>query len=124
VDDTAVVEELLRAIRARDLERIGACFAPEARLRVLTPRDLREANGPEEIGARFRAWFSLEPFSVIDGDVVQIADRVRLRYRFHGRDAVKGWQENEHTAYATVVDGRIAALNLTCSGFRPAEPPS
>ena len=50
------------------------------------------------------------------------ADRARLRYRFRGRDPAKGWQENEHTAYATVVDGRVTALNLTCAGFRPAEP--
>lgn len=124
MDDTSVVEALLRAIEARDTERIAACFAPDAKLRVLTPRELRELAGPAEIEARFRAWLSLEPFTVTDGDVVQVADRVRLRYRFHGRDAEKGWQENEHTGYATVVDGRIAALNVTCSGFRPMEPPS
>ncbi|MCZ7589311.1 MAG: nuclear transport factor 2 family protein [Gaiella sp.] len=121
--DTAVVEELLAAIRDRDLDRIAACFAPGARLRALTPRELRVENGPEEILARYRGWLALDAFVVTDGDVVPIADRVRLRYRFHGRDPVKGWQENEHTAYAVVVDGRIAALNLSCAGFRPAEPP-
>lgn len=121
--DTAIVEELLRAIEARDLGRIAACFTPDSRLRALTPRELREENGPEAIVGRYRAWLALEPLEVTDGDVVQIADRVRLRYRFHGRDPVKGWQENEHTAYATVVDGRIAALNLSCAGFRPSEPP-
>jgi hypothetical protein len=57
----------------------------------------------------------------VSGDVTPIADRVRLRYRFRGRDPVKGRQENEHTAYATVERGRVAALNLSCAGFRPAE---
>jgi ketosteroid isomerase-like protein len=124
VHDTVVVEELYRAIGARDLERIAACFARDAKLRALTPHELREADGPDAVAARYRAWLaSLEPFAVTEGEVVPIADRVRLRYRFHGHDAVKGWQENEHTAYATVVDGRIAALNLSCAGFRPAEPP-
>ena len=121
--DTDVVDQLLAAIRARDLEQLATCFAPHAKLRALTPHELREENGPEQIVGRYRAWLaSLEPFAVTDADVVQIADRVRLRYRFHGRDPVKGWQVNEHTAYAAVVDGRIVTLNLSCAGFRPAEP--
>lgn len=122
--DTDVVGKLFAAIEARDLQRLAACFAPEAKLRALTPHELREECGPDDIAGRYRAWLgSLEPFAVTDGDVVQIADRVRLRYRFRGRDPAKGWQENEHTAYAAVADGLIVALNLSCAGFRPAEPP-
>jgi hypothetical protein len=124
VDDTAVVRELLGGIGARDRDRIGACFAPGAKLRALTPHRLREEVGPDLIAARYSSWLDeLESFAVTSSDVEQVADRVRLRYRFHGRDPAKGWQENEHTAYAAVVDGRIAALNLSCAGFRPAEPP-
>ncbi len=121
--DTGVVEELLDAIGSRDRARIAACFAPDARLRALTPHRLREEDGPDAIAGQYGYWLDpLEAFEVIAGDVLPIADRVRLRYRFRGRDPVKGWQENEHTAYARVVDGRVAALDLTCAGFRPAEP--
>jgi hypothetical protein len=124
VDETAVVWELLEAIRARDVDRIAACFAPDARLRALTPRELRELDGPDAIADRYRRWLEpLESFDVVSGDVEPIADRIRLRYRFRGRDRVKGWQENEHTAYATVTKGRVEALNLSCAGFRPSEPP-
>lgn len=124
MDDTAIVEELRAAIVARDFDRIAACFAPEAVMRVLTPRSLREESGPAAIAERYRAWVgSFEGFAVTSSDVEQVADRVRLRYRFHGRDPEKGWQENEHSAYATVDDGRIAALNVSCAGFRPVEPP-
>jgi hypothetical protein len=124
VDDTAVVWELLEAIRARDVGRIAACFAPDARLRALTPHELRELDGPDAIAHRYRRWLEpLESFDVVSGDVEPIADRIRLRYRFRGRDRVKGWQENEHTAYATVTKGRVEALNLSCAGFRPSEPP-
>jgi ketosteroid isomerase-like protein len=124
VDDTAVVSELLGAIAARDRARLMACLAPDARLRALTPHRLREELGPDLIAGRYSSWLdALEEFAVTSSDVEQVADRVRLRYRFRGRDPAKGWQENEHTAYATVVDGRIAALNLSCAGFRPAEPP-
>lgn len=124
MDDTAVVGELLEAIRARDTGRIAACFTTDARLRALTPHELRELVGPDAIADRYRRWLEpLESFALVSGDVEPVADRVRLRYRFRGRDPVKGWQENEHTAYAAVVEGRVAMLNLSCAGFRPSEPP-
>jgi hypothetical protein len=119
----AIVEELLAAIGARDRARIAACFASDAKLRALTPHRLRELDGPEAIAAQYGYWLDpLESFALLSGDVTAIADRARLRYRFRGHDPAKGWQENEHTAYAAVEKGRVAALNLTCAGFRPAEP--
>lgn len=121
--ETAIVEELLAAIGARDRARIAACFAPDAKLRALTPHRLREVDGAEAIAGQYDYWLEpLESFALVSGDVTAIADRARLRYRFRGRDPVKGWQENEHTAYATVEEGRVAALNLSCAGFRPSEP--
>ena len=120
--DTVVVEELLAAIGGRNGARIAACFASDAKLRALTPHRLRELDGPEAIAGQYRYWLEpLESFVLVAGDVTPIADRARLRYRFRGRDPVKGWQENEHTAYATVESGRVTALNLACAGFRPAE---
>lgn len=121
----SVVSELLGGIAARDRDRIAACFAPDAQLRALTPHQLRERTGPDAIAERYACWLDpLERFEVTSSDVERIADRVRLRYRFRGRDPAKGWQENEHTAYAAVLEGRIVALNLSCAGFRPSEPPS
>ena len=122
--ETAVVEELLDAIGARDRARIAACFAPAAKLRALTPHQVRVLDGPKAIAGQYGYWLdTLESFVLVSGDVTAIADRARLRYRFYGRDPAKGWQENEHTAYATVENGLVAALNLTCAGFRPSELP-
>ena len=122
--DTAVVEELLAAIGALDGAGIASCFASDAKLLALTPHRLRELAGPDAIAGQYGYWLDpLESFALLLGDVTTIADRVRLRYRFRGRDPAKGWQENEHTAYATVEEGRVAALNLTCAGFRPSELP-
>lgn len=115
---------LLEGIAARDGDAIAACFAPAAQLRALTPHLLREESGPEAIAARYLAWLrSLEPFELLATDTERVADRIRIRYRFRGVDAAKGPQENEHTAYAAVEEGRIVALNLTCAGFRPAGAP-
>lgn len=120
----AAGRRLLAAIRACDYGAIADSFAPEASFRVLTPGPLRTFTGPEEAAGRFRFW--LEPLAdleFLEGDVEVVADRVRVRYRFRGRDPAKGWQLNEHTGYAQVEAGKIVALNLTCSGFRPAAPP-
>lgn len=122
--EEAPCRALLAAIAARDGDAIGACFAPDAVLRALTPHQLRELEGRAAIVERYLAWLlSLEPYELLAADTEQVADRVRLRYRFRGVDPVKGPQENEHTAYAAVEDGRITALNLCCAGFRPAGAP-
>lgn len=117
-------ERLLGAIAARDYDRIAACFAQDASFRVLTPGPLRELDGHDEAAERYRAWLdALEGYEVLEGDAVAIADRVRVRYRFRGRDPEKGWQLNEHTGYAAVRDGEIRTLILTCAGFRPTPAP-
>jgi hypothetical protein len=119
---TATATRLLEAVRERDEHGAAACFATDARLRVLTPRALREEEGREAIAARYRSWLgSLEGYRLLSADVEWIADRVRIRYRFLGRDPEKGWQENEHTGYAQIEDGLIVALNVSCAGFRPSE---
>ena len=118
---TAVAIRLLAAICDRDESEVEACFAPEARLRVLTPKSLREEDGASAIAGRYGAWLgTLEDYRLLAADAEWVADRIRIRYRFLGRDPKKGWQENEHTAYAEVVDGLIVALNVSCAGFRPS----
>ncbi len=115
---------LLDAIAARDFRRIGECFAAGASLRVLTPGPLRELEGVEGVVDRYRFWLEpLEGFELLEGDVEEIADRVRIRYRFRGLNPEKGWQLNEHTGYGTVENGQLTALNITCTGFRPTETP-
>lgn len=120
--ENSIAATLLAGIAARDYGAIEACFAPDAHLRALTPHQLRELVGSGPITRQYRFW--LEPlgdFSVISSSATPIADRIRVRYRFVGVDPEHGAQENEHTAYAELAGGLIAALNLTCAGFRPAE---
>lgn len=52
-----------------------------------------------------------------------LADRLHLRYRIHGREDGE-WFLVEQQAYATLGPDGIRFLNLVCSGFRPAPPPS
>jgi len=118
-------EELLAGIAARDYARIAACFADDAGFHVLTPKpQLRDHASSEEAAERYRFWLeSFDEYELLEGDVVEIADRIRIRYLFRGLDPEHGWQLNEHTGYARVEDGRILLLTLTCTGFRPTPGP-
>lgn len=120
-----VARRLVEAIGRRDYDGIAGCFAPDAEMRVLTPRQLREHSGPAEAVDRFRTWFGeTEGFELLDSDVEQVADRVRIRWHTRGRDPEQGWQENDHTGYAALdADGLIVALNISCAGFRPSSAP-
>jgi hypothetical protein len=120
----ATGRKLLDAIARRDYDRIRECFAEQVRFDVLTPHELREHATAAEAGERYRFWLDrLEEYELLESDVEEIADRVRVRYRFRGRDPEKGWQLNEHTGYGTVVDDRFVALKVTCTGFRPTPAP-
>ena len=121
----AAGERLLSAIAARDYASVERCFAPNARFEVLTPHELRSHRSAEEAAARYRYWLQpLDEFTVLESDAVPIADRVRIRYRFRGRDERGGWQLNEHTGYAAVEDGLIVSMTVTCAGFRPTPAPA
>lgn len=123
-ESTPVAERLLDAIAARDFEAIAKCFADDARFEVLTPHRLRSHATATAAAERYRYWLArLADFEVVDRDTLTIADRVRVRYLFRGRDPELGWQLNEHTGYAAVEQGRIASMTLTCAGFRPTSAP-
>jgi SnoaL-like domain len=120
-----IAERLLDAVTARDYGAIETCFADNATFDVLTPHRLREHRSAAEATERYRAWLEpLERFEVLERDAVAIADRVRIRYLFRGRDPRSGWQLNEHTGYAVVQHGRIASMTVTCAGFRPIPEPT
>jgi SnoaL-like domain len=124
-EQVATGERLLSAIAVRDYEAIERSFAPDARFEVLTPHELRSHTSAGEAADRYRYWLErLEGFTVLERDAVAVADRVRIRYRFRGRDPHGGWQLNEHTGYATVESGRIVSMTLTCAGFRPTRAPA
>jgi hypothetical protein len=116
------VERFLRALEARDYERLAECFTPTAKLRALVPSALREAEGPEAIVARFRIWIDdLAGYELLAADSEPVLGREHMRYRFRGVDPEDGLTESEQHGYAMVEDGRISALNLVCSGFQPLD---
>jgi TusA-related sulfurtransferase len=99
---------------------IVATLAPEIRLRHLIPRGPREVWGATRAADVFLGWFGdvgeLEVLSLL---VAPIADRTSVRYRVRLRRA-GGWEVVEQQLFLDLDErGRIAAIDLLCSGFRP-----
>jgi SnoaL-like domain len=115
-----VVERFLRSLETRDYDALADCFADASMLRALVPTRVREEQGAEAIAARFRFWLDeYEDYQVVDSDVERFADHEQLHYRIRAVDPEDGPGVLEQRGYAIVDDGRIATLNVVCSGFRP-----
>ena len=120
-EDVALAYRLVEAIGVRDYDAIGRLLAPGARLRALVPHALREDEGSEAVVARLRSWWDeIRDFELLESEVEEMADRLRVRYRVACSGGEDGPSLLEQTAYLTVEDDRIAVVNLVCSGFRPA----
>ena len=116
---------LIDSIAAQEFDAIAGLLAEDARLRALVPARLREEEGRDDVVARLRFWFGdTEALELLESDVEELAGRVRFRYRLRGREAERGWVVQEQSGYVDVVGGRIAAIDLVCSGDRPIDPPA
>jgi len=124
VNATGVAERLVEAIAARDVGGIVGSLSPDVRFRYLIPSGPGETMGRAAVATRFLQWFGdadvLEVKSVL---VEPLADRTSARYRFLLREQ-EGWEVIEQQTYLDVdEDGRVAGIDLLCSGFRPTGDP-
>lgn len=117
-------KRLVEAIAARDFEAIAGTLAHDTRFRYLIPPGASQIVGAAEAAAKFVQWFGdADVLTVQSVRVEPLADRISARYRFllRGRE---GWEVIEQQMYLSVdQDGRIAVIDLLCSGFRPAGGP-
>lgn len=123
-DRPDAAKRLVEAIAARDFEAIAGALAPDARFRYLIPPGPGQVVGATAAAAKVLQWFG-------DADVLQVqstrveplADRISARYRFLLPER-EGYEVIEQQMYLDVdEDGRIAAIDLLCSGFRPTHEP-
>jgi TusA-related sulfurtransferase len=116
----AMVRRLVEAVMSNDRNAVVASLAPAVRFRHLVPRGPREVWGAAETADAFLGWFGdaheLEIQSLL---VEPVADRTSVRYRVRLRRA-GGWEVIEQQQFLDMDEaGRIAAIDLLCSGFRP-----
>ena len=123
VPQFAVAGSFLESLAAQDFARLGGVLAAGVQLRALLPGGLREWTGADVVAGRFAGWFDdTEGFELVEAVVGEVGGRLHLgwRLRLRAERLGPGWFDVEQQAYAdTGVGGRIARLDLLCSGYRP-----
>lgn len=113
------------AVAAKDHTRIREIIHPEIDFWAMTPEDIWDASGPDEIVGVLKEWFGeqdrIEAIELLDGDAFADRERVGYRLRVARPD---GEYLIEHQAYLSERDGQIGWLRILCSGFRPAGQPT
>jgi hypothetical protein len=119
----AVARSFLGGLAAQDFSQLRGALAADARLRALLPAGLREWAGAGMIADRFAGWFGdTEDFDLVGVTIGEVGGRLHLRWRLRLRAERlgTGWFTVEQHAYAdTDETGRIARLDLLCTGYRP-----
>jgi SnoaL-like domain len=111
--------ELVAALASRDFPRLAATLAPDVRLRALIPPGPVEASG-DGAAAKFSAWFGdAEELQLVRSERETIADRLHVSYRLRVKRPDDGWKVVEQHLICALEGGRISALDLLCTGFRP-----
>jgi hypothetical protein len=123
VPQFALAGSFLEGLAAQDFARLGNALTADVRLRALLPGGLREWAGAEAIADRFARWFGdTEDFELVNATIGEVGGRLHLHWRLRLRAARlgAGWFTVEQHAYADTGDGgRIARLDLLCTGYRP-----
>jgi hypothetical protein len=123
VPESVPAGSFLEGLAAQDFARLGGALTAGVRLRALLPGGLREWAGAEAIADRFARWFGdTEDFELVEATVGEVGGRLHLhwRLRLRAERLGAGWFTVEQQAYADTDDsGRIARLDLLCTGYRP-----
>jgi hypothetical protein len=119
----ASARSFIEGLAAQDFAQLRGALAAGACLRALLPSGLWEWTGAEAIAHRFARWFGgTEDFEFIEGGVGEVGGRLHLHWqlRLRAERLGPGWFTVEQQAYAdTDESGRIAGLDLLCTGYRP-----
>ena len=120
--ENSAAGRLVAAVATRDVEAITETLAVDVRFRYLIPPGPGEVAGAAVVAAKFLEWFGdVGVLNVSSSLVEPIADRISIRYRFQ-IPAGQVSEVIEQEAYLDLdEDGRIASIDLLCSGFRPAD---
>jgi hypothetical protein len=121
MQDHPAAAALAADVARRDPQRLSAALTETVRLRALLPGGPIEARGRENVAAFLCALFAdFDVVEVVDSAGEAVADRQLLHYRFHLTRAATRWVCTQ-TAVCRFVDGRLAVIDLLCSGFREIE---
>jgi TusA-related sulfurtransferase len=109
------------ALTSRRYAEAKALLAEGVRFRMLLPGGLEEESSADGAMARFASWFGdADPYECEEAIVRDIGGRVAVTYRLRLRRS-GGWEIIQQHQMLDVEEGRVTAIDLLCSGFRPVE---
>ena len=115
----------VEALAVRDFEALRALLSEDIRFRMLLPSGPQQEDGAASTAGRFISWFGDAGELELQASTVDyVADRIAVSYRFRVRD-LNGWRLIEqHLVVDVADDGRMQAIDLLCTGFRPLPEPA
>jgi hypothetical protein len=106
------------AVADRDSVQLAAAVTDTVRLRALLPGGPIEEHGRDAVIARFGRWFAdLDTVEVVESAGESVADRLLIHYRLDLARRGTRWACTQ-TLVCKIVGGRLASIDLLCSGFR------
>jgi TusA-related sulfurtransferase len=111
---------MVDALQACDRAAIEGLFTDDVSLRALLPRRDVQLTGAAEAAALMIGWFADSTDRArVAYDISTVGDTWRVSYRFTLREAGADLVVEQHAYCRFADDGRISAIRLICSGFRP-----
>jgi hypothetical protein len=106
------------AVAGRDSVQLAAAVTDTVRLRALLPGGPIEEHGRDAVVARFSRWFAgMDTVDLVESAGEAVADRLLIHYRLDLAQRGARWACTQ-TSICKVDDGRLATIDLLCSGFR------
>ena len=115
-----VARTFVAAVVEQDFARLRGTVVPEVHLRALLPGGLREWTGAGPVVHRFARWFGdTRRFEPIERGSGELGGRIHLRWRvrMHADRLGPGPFVVEQVAFGDLEGGRIARLDLLCTGY-------
>jgi hypothetical protein len=106
------------AVAGRDSGQLAAAVTEGVRLRALLPGGPVEEHGRDAVVARFGTWFAdMDTVNLVEAGGDAVADRLLIHYRLNLAQRGTHWACTQ-TSICKIVGGRLATIDLLCSGFR------
>src|SRR5262249_10676142 len=106
------------AVAGRARPQLAAAVTDTVRLRALLPGGPIEEHGRAAVVARFGGWFAdMDTVDLVEAAGEAMADRFLIHYRLDLAQDGTRWACT-HTSVCKIIDGRLATIDLLCSGFR------
>ena len=118
MNEYPLAKAIAAAVAGRDSVQLAAGVTDTVRLRALLPGGPIEEHGRDAVVACFGGWFAgMDAVDLVESAGQALADRLLIHYRLDLAQHGTRWACTQ-TLICKIDDGRLATIDLLCSGFR------